>query len=142
MINLYHYLYFQVYLANVKVWGQHKDQNFRTITSLTFCLLVNFLTIVIILDYFDFHAFEKVPDLSKDLKVFIVMIFGVIQYVYFKFNNRYQKILLDFNINRELQKAKYYYVGRIYCFGSCALLVLAGIAYNLIKFPWVPRDKT
>lgn len=135
MINLYHYLYVQTYLANVKACGQHKDQNFNTVVTLTFCLCVNFVMIVIILDYFEFHAFEKVPDLSKDSKVFIMMIFGVIQYLYFKFNNRYQKILRDFNFHQQLQKEKYYYIGRIYGFGSVALLMLTGVVCHMLKFP-------
>ena len=126
MVNLYHYLYFQLYMSSMKAWGRQKDQSFRTNISLAFFLSMNFLSILLILDYFNLSALERLPNMSRDSRVFAVIIFGTIQYFYFKYNNRYKKVLSEFNFEKEIQKSNYGYIGNAYCIASSIIFVFLG----------------
>lgn len=124
MINLYHYLYFQLYLMNIKRWGIDKDQNFRTNVALVFSLFMNIFTLLFICELMSLHVIEASMNISKNFILGVVALFGLLQYIYFSYDQRYKKILEIFDFEKKLKNPKYYYVGTIYGFGSVFMLIL------------------
>lgn len=120
----YHYLYVELYLMNIKRWGIDKDQNFRTNVALVFSLFMNIFTLLFICELMSLHVIEASMNISKNFILGVVAFFGLLQYIYFSYDERYKKILEIFDFEKKLKNPKYYYVGTIYGFGSAFMLIL------------------
>lgn len=133
MIKLYHFLYVQIYLMNLKRWGKDDDQNFITNLTLFVILHINVITALFIVEIFSsFHLLGLMLKVSKYEYLAIMVGLFFLQLFYFLYHGRYKNILNNFNIASKLASPRYYYPGTIYIYGSLFLLgLVVTIAFNL-----------
>lgn len=124
LVYVYHYLYVELYLMNIKRWGENEDQNFRTNVMLLFALFMNIYTLFFVCELFSFHVIKIVIGVPKNVILGTVLSLGLFQYLYFSHNGRYKKILENFDFSLKRKNPKYYYAGTIYAAGSAFMLII------------------
>lgn len=121
---MYHYLFyfFYSYYDRTNKWDHAKIPFFATVLAISVLVMFNFL---FIRDFITYQLNGIKYESFQYENLVIPTIFIGLNYWYFKRNNRFKKILLDYSESADKKRTKFYWAW-IYIALSISLVILMG----------------
>jgi len=133
-VYVYHWLYVKLYLFSLKAFSKrYVDNNFHACAMLIVCLVANFHTLLLVMDYLaSGWLLKTLPSLSKAKFLTGMIVFACVNIFYFTYKGKYKVVLSEFDVEKQLMKPRNHLVGLGYLIGSwltfgILLLVLMNI---------------
>lgn len=103
-MKLYKYLFYRLYIWNLKKWGKEDVPQWNALLGVTFMMYANILTILhVFLQFFDINIFilEQTP--KKEIVILFVSLI-VINFFIFIFRNKYLSIVSELKAESKKKK--------------------------------------
>lgn len=129
MINLFHYLYVISYLYSIKVNGREDwFNNFQACLMLVVTFFFNIYSIAMLIDLFiDLNLLHYINSrVSRDNIIYIAGGICLFVFAYFFIGQRYERILVDFDLDKKLALPKYYHPGATFLIGTILSFFIMG----------------
>lgn len=95
MLDLYKYLYYRLYLWNLKTWGEKDLPQWNALFGVSFMMFINIGIIAGIIDIFGLNIFiEDTPKIEILVFGFLILF---INYFWLVHNRKYKKIAKQYN---------------------------------------------
>jgi hypothetical protein len=131
MMKLYRYLYYRLYLWNLKKWGESDLPQFNALFGVSFMMYLNIGIIAGIIDMLGLDIFiEKTP--KKEIIIFGFVIL-TINYFWLVHNGKYKQIAKEFKNESKNKKTRNALLLWLYVAASFVFVSLVAMLSEKVK---------
>ena len=125
IIDFYHWLFCSYYKWSQKINSVTYYHKYQAVLMLAFVFMINFMTLPVIYETFTGKdsVFSFLANQPKVYVVCAIVVFVLIQYVYFSYKNRYLKILKKYDSRSDSDVRKMCFYANGYAVFSSILLI-------------------
>jgi len=103
-MKLYKYLFYRLYIWNLKKWGEEDVPQWNALLGVTFMMYANILTMLhVFLQFFDINIFMLEQTPKKEIVILFVSLI-VINFFIFIFRNKYLSIVSELKAESKKKK--------------------------------------